>query len=187
LAYAIELFFDAATDAAVRAVWRELGHKGVPVPAIGSDARPHVTLAVYGRLDAALAAERLGVYAARVDPFRMTLAFLGLFPPSEHEAVVFAGPTVTADLLAAHARVGTLLDGVASSPHPYYLPGRWVPHCTLTQHCPPDRVGEVIEICRALPLPLDGRIEAIGVIETRPIRLLSLHRLRGVSSDGAGR
>jgi hypothetical protein len=37
----------------------------------------------------------------------------------------------------------------------------------------------VIAICRALPLPLDCRIEAIGVIETGPVRLLSSHRLRG--------
>jgi 2'-5' RNA ligase len=177
--FAIELFFDAAADRAVREVWRELGYKGIAVPAANADSHPHLTLAVYGRIEQRVAAERLATFAARTDPLGLTLANLGLFPPSEHEAVVFTGPTVTSDLLALHSRVRDLLADYTGGAHPYYAPGAWVPHCTLTQHCPPERIGEVIAICRALSLPLDCRIEAIGVIETRPVRLLSSHRLRG--------
>jgi len=169
--YVIEAFFDPATDAAIRAVWRALGERGIASPGDDPVARPHLTLGVYGALDLNNAAAPLAALAAGpVVP--LTFASLGLFPPSAREAIVFAAPIVTAELLALHLRVRERLAGCAADPAPYYAPGRFVPHCTLTQGCPPTRIAEVLGVCRSLPLPLTGQIAAFGLVVTDPLREL---------------
>lgn len=102
----------------------------------------------------------------------LTFASLGLFPPSAREAVVFVAPLITAELLALHRRVRELLAAHASDLAPYHAPGQFVPHCTLTQRCPPARIAEVLGICRTFPLPLTGQIAAYGLIATAPPREL---------------
>lgn len=171
MVYVIEAFFDPATDAAIRAIWQGLGERGIASPGDEPVARPHITLGVYGGIDSHVAARLLAALAAGRD-VPVTFGSLGLFPPSAREAVVFAAPVVSAELLALHLRTGDLLTGSVQDPAPYYAPGQFVPHCTLTQGCPPDRIAEVLGICRALPLPLAGRITAYGLIATDPLREL---------------
>ena len=167
--HVIEAFFDPATDAAIRAIWRALAARGITSPGDDPVARPHLTLGVYGALDLRAAAAPLaGLSAGGRVP--LTFGSLGLFPPAAREAVVFAAPIVTAELLTLHLRVRDLLVAHTSAPAPYYAPGQFVPHCTLTQRCPPERIAEVLGCCRALPLPLAGQIAAYGVIATDPLR-----------------
>ena len=182
--YVIEAFFDPATDAAIRTVWRALGERGIASPGDDPVARPHLTLGVYGALDPVNAAAPLAALAAGpVIP--LTFASLGLFPPSVRETVVFAAPIVTAELLALHLRVRSLLAECASDPAPYFAPDQFVPHCTLTQDCPPTRIAEVLDICQGLPLPLTGQIAAVGLVATDPLRELWYCPQRaGAHADG---
>jgi 2'-5' RNA ligase superfamily protein len=148
--FAIELFFDAATDAAVRRVWAALAEQGIAPYLHESAAQPHISLAVYEGLD---------------------VSGWGVFPGAS-ESAVFAAPVVTSDLLAVHDEACALLASVAREPAAYYLPGRWVPHCSLAVHFPEEPTDRAIAVCHQLPLPLGGHIEAIGAAETRPTRLL---------------
>ncbi len=179
--FAIELFFDDATEAAVQQVWSALAERRIAPYLRESSNRPHVSLAVSERLDVAGCARALDAFAIATPGFPVTLASLGLFP-SAPEPVVFAAPVVTVGLLALHAEVCALLASVAQDPSAYYLPGRWTPHCSLAVHFPPERVIPAIEVCQRLPLPLDGRIVAIGAVETRPARPLFSYPL---ASDAA--
>lgn len=56
MAHSIELYFDDDTDAALRSVWAELADAGVPsqLRVASSSNRPHVTMAVAGRIDPAV-------------------------------------------------------------------------------------------------------------------------------------
>lgn len=182
--YVIEAFFDPATDGAIRAVWRALGERGIASPGDDPVARPHLTLGVYGTLDLNNAAVPLAALTAGpIVP--LTFGSLGLFPPSAREAVVFAAPIVTAELLALHLRVHDLLAGCASDPAPYYAPGQFEPHCTLTQRCPPERIAEVLGICQGLPLPLTGQVTAYGLVATDPLREIWYGSQRaGAHADG---
>jgi 2'-5' RNA ligase len=56
VAHSIELYFDDDTDAALRAVWVELADAGVPsqLRVTSASNRPHVTMAVAGRIDPAV-------------------------------------------------------------------------------------------------------------------------------------
>ncbi len=167
--FAIELFFDAATDQAARRVWSALAEQRIAPYLHESADRPHVSLAVYDWLDVASCARTLEAFASATPAFPVTLASLGLFPI---ESVVFAAPVVTSHLLTLHAGVCALLASVAREPATYYLPGHWVPHCSLAVHFPAEHINRAISVCRQLPMPLDAQMVAIGAVETRPARPL---------------
>ncbi len=178
MAYALELTFDSATDTAIRAIWQALTAQQIATPDQRGPAKPHITLAVYDQIVAARSDALLAAFARVTPPLPVTFASLGLFPPSASEAVVFAAPTVTTTLLAVHERACQTLATAASQPWPYYVSGGWVPHCTLTQSCPADRLAAVIAICQTLPLPLAGQLTGIGIVETstaEPLGHFPLH------------
>ena len=94
-------------------------------------ARPHVSLSVYGDgLDTNGFPERLLEFARSIDPFDFTLSSLGTFPGQE--GVVFLAPVVTRRLLEVHARLPRgVFEAHNNTGMGHYLPGNWVPHCTV--------------------------------------------------------
>ena len=180
MAFAVELYFDTTSEAAVRAIWRELAERGIARSLHESENRPHVSLAVYEQLQLVECERALRRFADETAPFPLTLSDLGVFPIAheDQEAVVFAAPTVTRHLLDLHEEMHRLLGPLGRSPWAYYLPGAWTPHCTLAFRLPARLVPDALAVCRRLALPLDCRVEAIGVNETGPAKPLFAHRLR---------
>ena len=135
MALAVELFFDAGADAAVRAMWRDLAAAGLPSLAVYGHGqhRPHVSLAVFESLSPEGLDALRPVLAQAITGARLvlTLNSLGTFPGDE--GVLFLGVAVSTGLLALHARAHAALAGQQAGLWPHYLPGYWLPHCTLAQ------------------------------------------------------
>ncbi|WP_425568669.1 2'-5' RNA ligase family protein [Nonomuraea antimicrobica] len=92
------------------------------------------------------------------------LYVLGTFP--RNEGTLFLTATVTADLLACHARVHTALADEAVEHWSHYLPGNWVPHCTLALGL--DSVGRTTAIGLLHDYqPVTATITATGITDTR--------------------
>src|SRR5699024_702690 len=86
-------------------------------------------------------------------------ASLGIFlldPP-----VLFAAPVVTSDLLAQHGWLHGRLDGIALRPDPPYLPGSWVPHCTIAADLPTSALPGVVTLASQLPMPLAKQVSGV--------------------------
>lgn len=186
MGYAVLLTFDAFTERAVRGIWQAIAAAGVTTPDQLGAIPPHITLAGYSELALADCRATLAAVASATAPLSVTLANLGLFPPSADEAVIFAAPTVTSTLLGVHGQVCGQLAASASAPWPYYRPGAWVPHCTLTQHCPADQLAAILTICQTLPLPLSGQVAGIRVIDTTTFATLCHYPLTGTVQDREG-
>jgi 2'-5' RNA ligase len=175
--FAIQLFFDPASDAAVRRLWAELASAEVPFPLQDSGNRPHVSLAIYSELNTALCAGLLNSFAQTHSPFALTIASLGIFPGEQ--AVVFLAPIVSSSLLDLHRQVHQLLQDTGTLPSAYYLPGRWTPHCTLATRVSPQLLSQALAVGLAMSFPLPISIEEIGVIEYPPVKHLFSFRLTG--------
>jgi 2'-5' RNA ligase len=123
----VAVYFDDEADRAVRALWRRLDQAGVG----GQRALPpHVTFAaanVIPRRTRDLLKDELRTLAIP----SLWLSTLGTFPNSEN--VLMLGAVVDGELLAVHSAVHDVLAGQVQSPHAYYMPGSWVPHCTLAR------------------------------------------------------
>ncbi len=164
MAQALEFSFDEAADAAVRGLWRRLDKAGVPslVTRTHGRHRPHVTFAVAGAIpprtrDALRADLRL------LSIPNLWLSTLAAFSASE--PVLMLAAVVDTELLAVHSAVHDVLAGAVRQPSAYYLPGSWVPHCTLAQGIEPARVTAGFAALYPVE-PIRARVTGIAVVDT---------------------
>lgn len=170
--YAVELDLDHASGALVRQLWRALASVGVTSMA-ESGATPHVSLAIWERIEPRTFDAELARLAAETRPMPITFDAIGTFPAG----AVFLRPVADPALIDLQRRCHARLSPFAGEPWDYYLPQSWVPHCTLAMEVPPERMHEALAVAGRAPLPIVGRLEAVGVVEFRPVRLLARHPL----------
>jgi 2'-5' RNA ligase len=123
------MFFDSPTENIILKMWGKLAEHGISTEIRASGIRPHITLAVYEQLDCRDCEKRLAGLSERLDQLEIQATHLGIF--FQPEAVLFLAPSVTEQLLDFHARVIETLKQDTGSCWDIYLPGNWVPHCTL--------------------------------------------------------
>ncbi|WNV81890.1 2'-5' RNA ligase family protein [Umezawaea sp. Da 62-37] len=125
MSQAVVVFFDDEADAAVRGLWKRLRDAGVP-PA--DQYPPHLSYASAGsipRTARAALREELGQLWLP----GMALENLSSFVTSEN--VLMLSAVVDSELLAVHSAIHDVLARKVKNPNAYFLPGHWVPHCTL--------------------------------------------------------
>ncbi|MET0134768.1 MAG: 2'-5' RNA ligase family protein [Kibdelosporangium sp.] len=161
----VAVFFDDKADSAVRALWRRLDQAGVPSLAKHNDGRwpPRVTFAVARTIPR-------GTRDLLKDELRtlsipdLWLSTLGTFPNSEN--VLMLGAVVDAELLAVHSAIHDVLAGKVTSPSAYFLPGSWIPHCTLTQGVEHHQMVEGFAALHPVDR-IEARVAQIAIVDTR--------------------
>jgi 2'-5' RNA ligase superfamily protein len=128
VAQTLEFFFDGEADAAVRGLWRRLSEAGVPGPA---RRRPHVTFAAAQSIPPATRK------ALREDLRLLSIPALWLSTLAAFDGTLVLTAVVDTELLAVHSAVHDVLAKRVKQPAAYYLPGSWVPHCTLAEGLDP--------------------------------------------------
>jgi 2'-5' RNA ligase len=167
MAFAVVLFFDAVTEATIRRLGALVAN-GMQADLFVGDLRPHVSLGVCETLVPDGFRSDFMAFAAATRPLDFTLSSVGVFPNGEMN-VLFLAPIVTGDLLGLHASFHAIFAKYAASLQAYYLPGNWVPHCTLALNLPGDRVAAAVDTSmRAAGLPIAGRFESVGLIQFLP-------------------
>jgi hypothetical protein len=155
----VVLWPDEVTTAAVRGLWETLTAGGIPTLATLSHGRhwPHVSLTVADDLpiEPTLAA----VGAVPAEPIGLRIDAVGIFPPA---GTLFLACLVHEHLLAEHRRVHDVVAPLAHKPWPYYRPGRWTPHITISQSLTPDQIAAALPAVMAA-LPLEGSLDSGGV------------------------
>jgi 2'-5' RNA ligase len=165
---AIEFFLDEPTAGVIRQIWREIAEAEISSYLHTSGIRPHVTLAVGERVDEPGGASRLRHFAAQTPPLSLTFAHLGISPGETPN--LFLTPIVTDELLRLHRSLHEQFAGLIEAPSERYQPGRWTPHCTLIERVPSDVLCRAVEVCRRASLPLEARLDEIGIVSWRPVR-----------------
>jgi 2'-5' RNA ligase len=165
VAQALEFFFDEPADAAVRALWQRLELAGVPslLSHTHRRHRPHVTFALGGSVSPAARAE-LREDLARLSLPNVWLYTLGTFPTADNG--LFLGAVADAELLAVHRTVHDALVGRVRDPWAYYLPGAWVPHCSLAQGITANQLATGFATVHPAQ-PIRAAIAEVGITDTR--------------------
>jgi 2'-5' RNA ligase len=171
MAFAVVLFFDPATEATVRRIGRGLVIPDVtPADPFAGDLRPHVSLGVCEDLDTRRFRRAFMAFAAATQARDFTFDSLGVFFNGA-EGIVFLAPVVTHELLSIHDAFHVLFSQYAVAEMDYYMPGNWVPHCTLALNVPRDRIAAVVDASSRLAgLPLRGRFESMGLFQFLPAK-----------------
>jgi 2'-5' RNA ligase len=161
MSFAIELYFDEDAEAVVLAAWKAMADAGISTALLDGVQRPHVTLGVSDEISQTFK-NALALFAKEIAPFDLTLSHLGAFNTAE--GVVFIAPTPTRALLDLHKRFHTFFDEHAGKKWPLYLPGAWVPHCTLAFRLTPEQLQHAFAIAAGIKLPMTCRIIEIGLL-----------------------
>ena len=164
--FAVELYFDPATEASIRDAWKAIDEASISDSMPKGGYRPHVSLGVCDHLDTDSLVQELSTFAAGVVPFRLSCGNIGIFFTSE--GVVYLGVTVTEQLLNVHARFHEIFKKHAQEQREYYAVGQWVPHCTLAFGLSEPQIVEAVTVCRRIVLPSSMEVSEIGVVEVSP-------------------
>ncbi|QIW18734.1 2'-5' RNA ligase family protein [Bacillus thuringiensis] len=90
---------------------------------------PHITLADYNELDVHLYTEKLEKFAAvQENMAEVTFPSVGTFPTN---GTIFLAPTIIDELLRFHHSYHDYFKTFHDNLNSYYVPGKWVPHCTI--------------------------------------------------------
>lgn len=164
--FAVELYLDAASEERLVGLWRALARDGITSLMLDIGARPHISLAVFSELEVDALRAPLEAFARAAAPLTLTLSHVGVFPAAN---VVFAAPAASTPLLQLHAKFHALLRERGLPSYHFYLPGAWVPHCTLAMELPPERVGDAVAACLAHPVFGPATATHLALVEFRPV------------------
>ncbi|RLK59814.1 2'-5' RNA ligase family protein [Actinokineospora cianjurensis] len=159
MAQGVVVLFDERANAALARLLDRLDTAGVP------GARrfpPHVTFAMASDIPARTRA------ALKADLRVLSIPNLWLYTLSAFshtENVLMLGAVVDTELLAVHSAVHDVLAGKVKNPNSYYLPGSWVPHCTLAHGMADEQTAVAF---RALfPVePVEARVARVAILDT---------------------
>ena len=123
------LLLDETSAARVRGLWRTLAEQGLPT--LNDKWEPHITLAAFDLADADAKPKVLRAVASvsRVASFELRFEALGMFSQS---GVLYTPPTPDTGMLELQSRLYHALAPYAHFNKPFYAPGLWSPHCSLS-------------------------------------------------------
>jgi 2'-5' RNA ligase len=174
MAHAVEVFFDATTEATIRAVWARLEAAGVPSLATRTHRRhrPHISLSVAERIETEqLEDVRKRLAAAHLD---VTLYSPAVFP---RRGVLYLSVVPTLALLRLHEDVHAALRDSVVAPWELYSVGAWVPHCTLAQELTRAQIAQGIDLLHDQPI-ITAHVSSAGILDTATGEVLPLAALR---------
>ena len=85
---------------------------------------------------------------------------------------------MTQDLLAIHQQYHETFLKYEANVQAYYLPGNWVPHCTVAIDLEASGIPEVVAYCRARFQQVTGRFTEIGLVEFQARKRVVYRRTR---------
>jgi len=164
----IELGFDEGTEARFHALWTKLRDAGIQPQIAEVGGRPHLSLAVFERIDPDENYNTLRAFAECCPPMTIRLSAVGTFPGDT--GIVFLSPVVTPELLALHERLHKRLDAAGTPSMDYYRPGRWIPHCSVALDVPDSKLSLAIDLSRKSDVFGEATLTDISLVSFHPAR-----------------
>lgn len=178
MGYAVELFLEDSAAEAIRKLFELTDSLMLRI-----EASPHVSLAVFDNVDTSRLIDVVRSFAEDTQAFNIRLCSIGLFPSEEN--IVFLAPVVTTELLTLHKFFHDKLKAAGLCSDSNYLPGTWVPHCTITMEEQLLRTLETLKAIHMKKILGEYLISEIHVVEFRPVVNLASFRLLEENAEQA--
>lgn len=163
--YAIELFFETEFESYIRRKWNDLSKTNITSTFLEiEDIRPHVTLAVYNRMDdiEKFKKDFMEYFDTREHKINLKFDIVGTFPTT---GTVFLKPTITREFIEFHRLFHEAFSIYSENANRYYIPDEWDPHCTfgigLNKKQINDAIGNILNDFQ----PMRSDVKEIGFVE----------------------
>jgi hypothetical protein len=168
MTYSIGAFFDPQTETEIRHVWQVMAESDIADYLYKSANRPHITLTIFEDLDLNRTSAMLCKLAGQFTRIPLSFQSISIFPDTN---AVFLAPLVTPQLVRFQESVHRALISYASLPdYPFYLPGQWIPHCSIANYMPPENLLPAVQkAIETISLPITGWITEVGLTSFSPV------------------
>jgi 2'-5' RNA ligase len=170
MGFAVELYLDGQSEQRVRSLQRIVAEACAGSYATRGAAAPHVSLAAFDHVDHPRAIAALSRFVESCEPLAVSFDSIRAFETPHR--VIFLAPARDESLLATHAELHGFLRSMMLQSSALYVPGRWIPHCTLARHVPVDALDGAVRRAREAFQPFDATLLEIGLVELEPARTI---------------
>lgn len=161
--YALLAYFDHETETKLKQFWVKLNELGISDYGVAvKDRRPHVTLADYQAINVEELLVMLNDYFHQQVEVPIHFHSLGAFLGQK---MLYIAPTMTKSLLDLHGNFHEQFKSFDRNPNSYYLPQRWVPHCTICGRLNEVTFLQAFEYCQRNIVNFQTRITEVGLVE----------------------
>ncbi|MBQ2775545.1 MAG: 2'-5' RNA ligase family protein [Clostridia bacterium] len=126
--YAIELFFDKELEEKLYNLAKRVADEKLSTKFLEWKTRPHITLACFNGVDEEKCIKQLKLFAQTHKQMPAYIGSLGMFNDTK---AIFASPIMTEDMYRLQRELHKYMQDFDTTGWEWYLPNRWVPHCTL--------------------------------------------------------
>jgi 2'-5' RNA ligase len=162
MAYSVQLYLDAQTEALVRQVWDRLAEKGVSDNMIKKGGRPHVGLSVFDDADPGEISYRLRQLCKQQRSVEARFEHLGTY--CSKDGVLFLVPVVSPRFFLLHSTVYKLLNDSIQGIREGCKPNRFVPHLTVAYGLDKETLSKTVSLFGNKALPIVGNFEKIALV-----------------------
>lgn len=177
--YAIELYFDPETEKQVLSLSQKIADAGISTRFLEWKTRPHLTLACFSDVDEAECESLLKSFADAHPALPAWLGSVGMFNDSR---TIFASPMMTSGMYQFQRELHECMQGFDTKGWEWYLPERWVPHCTLalTKDDGDEAFYKASELVLREFRKAAGKFTAVGLVKVSfPVQELAAFELNG--------
>jgi 2'-5' RNA ligase len=170
MGFAVELYLDDQSERRVRSLRQIVAEAGAGLDVEHGGATSHVTLAAFDHVDHPRAIAALSRFVESCEPLAVSFDSIGAFESPQR--VIFLAPARDESLLATHAELHGFLRSMMLQSSALYVPGRWVPHCTLAREVPADVMDGAVRKAKEAFAPFDATLLEIGLVELETARTI---------------
>ena len=161
--YGLISIFDEFTEQLIKNIWKELKENSISSYAYEVEDRiPHITFASYNNLDITDFIEQMDVIYSNRSVIDIQFSTIGSFLNS---CTLFFSPTVTKELFELHSNHHMIFERFNDNPNSLYLPGNWIPHCTIANRLSQEKLIEAFNYCSKRQSTIIGQIVKMALID----------------------
>jgi 2'-5' RNA ligase len=166
--YAVVLYFDIHSEKVFDEYIKQISQKGVNTYMLDMGIRPHITLAIFKDIKKCDIHSAFLNFAKENVKFKIRLGSIGIFPTDP--GVVYLAPVYKDELALIHNAFYNSFNDVSDEFVQLYLPGSWVPHCTVANRLSKDEILNAVSYLMNSFTPLNAEVVEIGLIECDSIK-----------------
>ena len=126
--YAIELYYDKEMEEKLYTLAKRVADEKLSTKFLEWKTRPHLTLACFNDVDEAKCIGQLKRFAQTHKVMPAYIASVGMFTDTR---TIFASPMMNESMYQFQRELHECLQDFDTKGWEWYLPNRWMPHCTL--------------------------------------------------------
>ncbi|MGF9697882.1 2'-5' RNA ligase family protein [Paenibacillus sp. MABNR03] len=162
--FGVVAHFDQNTELYIKQVWKELSDNEVSKYAEEvQDRRPHITIAGYNSyVEIEQFISDFDCFYESKKQLSITMNSLGTFL---NTGILFLTPVPSKEFLTLHDNHHSFFEKYRMKAESQYLPGNWIPHCTLANRLNDEKLKEAMSFCTKRIERISATIVEVSVIK----------------------